>query len=62
VRGRLTLPDYDALGRIKGSIGTADDHGFPLTIDFDRPSKPRIESQLSDNHASVAIDHDIIFV
>jgi hypothetical protein len=38
------------------------DHGFPLTIDFDRPSKPRIESQLSDNHASVAIDHDTIFV
>ena len=35
------------------------DHGFPLTIDFDRPSKPRIESQLSDNHAS---DHDTIFV
>ena len=38
------------------------DHGFPLTIDFDRPSKPRIESQLSDNHAPVAIDHDTIFV
>ena len=38
------------------------DHGFPLTIDFDRPSKPRIESQLSDNHASVAIDDDTIFV
>jgi hypothetical protein len=38
------------------------DHGFPLIIDFDRPSKPRIESQLSDNHASVAIHHDTIFV
>jgi hypothetical protein len=38
------------------------DRGFPMTIDFDRPSKPRIESQLSDNHASVAIDHDTIFV
>jgi hypothetical protein len=38
------------------------DHGFPLTIDFDRPSKPRIESQLSDSQASIAIDHDTIFV
>jgi hypothetical protein len=38
------------------------DHGFPLTIDFDRHSKPRIESQLNDNHASVAIDHDTILV
>jgi CHAD domain-containing protein len=36
------------------------DHGFPLTIDFDRPSKPSIESQLSDNHAPVAIDHDAV--